>query len=480
MNRKTFNRFTLIGILVSSVLTGCVAIPENEHPVQKLDASKLTLTSELSYRQANWPAADWWKLYGDDQLNQLIEQGRANSPTLATAASRIRQANATLSANQAEKLPTVSANASVTRDKETATGLIPVPYAGSYINQGRATLDFSYELDWWGKQSASIRAAAGQVAASRAEAASAELMLSTAITQQYFAFQSASAQLALVNQQIEKQDQLNRLQAARLKQGLETTDILRQQDQRRANLQQQAELLTTLKQQARIALRALTASDSLPALTAKPLPDVKTGVPDQLGVELIARRSEIDAARWRVESALSQEEVAKARFYPSFTINALVGFSTIELDKLFNSSSQISSIGPSIHLPIFDSGRLKANLEGNRAQTAVLINQYNESVINALKEVSDSVNNLQGVERQQAASLRAKQAAQAQQSLVEARLKQQLADKRQVIQAELGVMTENMTLLNLKQQQIAAQINLIKALGGGYQSANTNTAGEVK
>ncbi|WP_018152907.1 efflux transporter outer membrane subunit [Leeia oryzae] len=468
MNRSTSLVCKLSILPLMLALAGCVAIPPQGDHLQPIDPNRVQLTSELALKQSGWPDARWWQVFGDSQLNQLVETARQGAPTLDTAKARLHAAEAAMSLTDVSRRPTLIGNASVSKELETANGMIPPPYAGHYVNQGRATLDFNYDLDWWGTQKASLQAAIGQVAAAKAEQAAAELIVTTAVTQQYYAYQSASAQLALVEQQIGKQQQLARLQQARIRQGLDTQDVIRQTDERRANLQQQAEILKTGMQLARVQLRALTGMNTLPDLQATRLPNVDSGIPASLGVDLIARRPEIDAARWRVEAGLSQEAVAKSRFYPSITLSALVGFSSIDLDKLLSSSSQIASIAPAIHLPIFDMGQLKANLASSRAQTEVAVGQYNQTVVDALKEVSETVTSLQGLSRQQQAVNAALGASQTQLNLTRARQKQQLADARQVLQGEMSVISQQAALLQLQQQRISAQINLYKALGGGY------------
>jgi multidrug efflux system outer membrane protein len=233
-------------------------------------------------------------------------------------------------------------------------------------------------------------------------------------------------------------------------------------------------MLVTLEGSARIRHAALAsllgiAPGDLPPLQPQPLPAVAAGLPANAGLDLLARRPDIAANLWQVQAALRQTDVARALFYPDLSLSAMAGLSSIELDKLLTSGSRVFALAPALHLPIFSGGRLQANYGIARAQLDSAVAQYNATVASAAREVA-----MQALGAQQAAA-RAREhdlQLQASEQLLanaQARQRQGVRDAREALGAQVQLVQQRDTAMQLRAQAVATDLNLIKALGGGYQ-----------
>lgn len=193
----------------------------------------------------------------------------------------------------------------------------------------------------------------------------------------------------------------------------------------------------------------------MPEIRPVALPQVQTGIPATLSYELLARRPDLQAMRWYVQASLDQVDSARALFYPSFDIKAFFGLDSIHLHTLFKKTSRQFNFIPGLKLPLFDGGRLNANLEGTRAASNMMIERYNQSVLNAVRDVAVNGTRLQTLNDER----------EMQAERVEAtRFTQRAAEAR------LPVLAEEMSLLMLDSRRVIQSIQLMKSLGGGYQA----------
>jgi multidrug efflux system outer membrane protein len=219
-------------------------------------------------------------------------------------------------------------------------------------------------------------------------------------------------------------------------------------------------------------LRALLGADAqaLSDLAPRALPDTPAALPSQLGMDLLARRPDLQAARWRVEASLDQIEASKAAFYPDINLSGYFGTDVVSLDQLFRYGSRTMSIGPALTLPLFDSGRLKAGLQIARTQRNEMIADYNQSVFKAVRDVAQQAINLQGLQKQIVEQEATATATDALLRSAQERFKRGLADNGTILTAELGVDKQKLIKLLLENQVLQTDVALIKALGGGYQA----------
>jgi multidrug efflux system outer membrane protein len=219
-------------------------------------------------------------------------------------------------------------------------------------------------------------------------------------------------------------------------------------------------------------LRALAggATDALAGLAPRGAPEQAHALPAKLGLALLARRPDLQAARYRVESMLGEVEAARTAFYPDINLSAAFGLDAVSLGTLLRPNSRTLLVGGALSLPLFDSGRLGAQLNSLRAQRDEVIADYNRSVLGALGEVAQEGITLQGSERQLQAQAASADASAALLRNARQRLQQGLADKADVLQAELLALRQLDNRLMLLAQQRQGEIALVKALGGGYQA----------
>ncbi len=466
-------------VLVMLALSGCVAIPHDQGQLPQLEIAQTQLAADIKLANDGWPQARWWTSYGDSQLDALISKALTNSPTLEAASARINAAEAVLIINQAAQDIDVGANAGVNGQRYSANGLLPPPIGGSFVTEETLKLQARYEFDWWGKHKSQIAAAAGEANVRRAEYKQAELSLSVVIAQYYFNLQNAWAHLANLEQMAATQRALVADKVKRIAHGLGAMDEQTKAESRLSDLKVQIAKLTAQTVQEREALRALTGSagDTLAELHPMPITGVAHTMPSQLGMELLARRPDLQAARWRVEAALSRIDVAQAAFYPELNLVGSLGLDSISLGNLLALGSRTALAGASVSVPLFDSKRLSGGLDIARSQRNELIADYNQSVLNSVRDVAQAGANLQGIENQIRQHADAVQAANALQLSAQRKFRQGLAAQATTLDAELLVLQTADVQLQLQNQQLLAEISLVKALGGGYRvdpDATTN------
>jgi multidrug efflux system outer membrane protein len=260
--------------------------------------------------------------------------------------------------------------------------------------------------------------------------------------------------------------------AARIAHGLASIDEQRGAERDLGALDEQAASLATQAARETEALRALVGAgaDDLQPLERRAVVAGVAGLPSRLGLELLARRPDLQAARWRVEAMLGRVAASQAAYYPDINLAGAFGFDTVKVGRLLLPDSRTMLLGSVIQLPLFDSKRLDAYLGVARAGRDEMIADYNQAVLHAVTEVAEEGATLQGIEKQMAAHLATHQASAALVSTATRRMNQGLADRGALLQARLGVLRQHDVDLQLTDAQLQSQAALAKALGGGYRA----------
>ncbi len=457
-------------IAVCAALAACAIPPKPNLPPLRSEAPLAGLPVP---EQGEWPSTQWWKRFGDPQLDQLLDQALTSAPTLAEAGKRFDTALRSVEIARASGGLAAQGNLQVQRQRLSENGLIPPRFLGfTWYNQGDLNAQFQYDLDFWGKTRSAIEAAVDQVRAAQAERSAATLTLTAAIADTYFGWQADQARLALTRQSLQALERSRALSVKRVAHGIDLPDVLHQTDVQLASLRELAAAYAGSAQMRQAALAALLglAPEALPKLQVKPLPAVDGGVPAHAGLDLIARRPDIAAHRWRVEAAMRQVEHVRAQFYPDISIGAMIGLQSLDLDKLLQAGSRMGGIGPAIHLPLFERGQLKAAYGVSQAQLDAAAAQYDSSVVDAARDVATQALNLQQIQARRSERDAQLAAAQALQRSVTARTQQGLGDDRGLLASQVSVEQQQDAATALHAQALSAQIALIKALGGGYRS----------
>jgi NodT family efflux transporter outer membrane factor (OMF) lipoprotein len=470
------NKTPLALATAAALLAGCAGLPgKDERPAEKPPGSYATARS-FAAPVAPWPADAWWTAYGDPQLDRLIEEGLAGSPSVAVARARLQKALAQTQVANAATLPQVSANGSVTMQRQSENYLTPKAMTPDGWNDyGRATLDFSWELDLWGKNKAALAAAISDAEAARADAAQARLALSSSIAAGYAELARLYAALDTAMSAQKLRAQTADLFRQRRDQGLETLGSVRQAEARQAAAEN--DLLATheqiLLQKNRIA--ALTGAGPDRGLAiARPAVDLSKGfgLPERLAADLLGRRPDIAAARMRAEAQGSRIDQARAAFYPNVNLSAFIGVLALGLNALTAGGSAFGSIGPALSLPIFDGGRLKGSLKGAEADYAEAVANYDKAVVQALQEVADAATSQRALGAQLAKSDQTVAASREAWRVQNDRYRGGLANYLEVLQAEESLLADLRVQTDLRARSFSLEVALVKALGGGYANQN--------
>ncbi len=419
-----------------------------------------------------WPDLHWWRRYGDERLNTVIEAALADSPDMAVAESRLRQAQAAADTARAPLWPSVRANYQQTRQRYSATYIYPEPLGGSVGSDARLALDASYELDLWHKNRSALQAARSRAEAARAETQWARNVLVLAIVQAYADLQNAHAQQDVLQRSLKRADDVLALTRARYKAGLDTQVEVRQAEALRADTQVQssqveADIARLNNQLAALRGASPTAASPLPAATLR-LPDQL--LPEQAPLELLGRRPDIVAARWQAEAAGADVDVAKKRFYPNVNLTAFAGVLTLNTGLLFDAASRTAGITPAISLPLFEGGRLNAELDGARARRDEAIAHYNQAVLTGVREVADALDGLRLLAREAEHQHAARQATQSAYDLALDRYRAGLGNYLTVLTAQSGVLEQERRDTALAARAWRLDAALATALGGGYET----------
>lgn len=454
------------------VLAGCASIPPGQPALPQQDLARLELPKDIKLASEGWPEASWWTAYGDPQLDALIKQALAGSPSLAVAATRIGVAQSSLAYDKADAGVNVGLAASANRQRYSSNGLFPAPIGGSYYSEETVQLQAHYEFDWWGKRRAQIAAALGEVNASRADYAMAEQTLSAEVARSYFTLQTDWARLQNFQRLGDILQTLVDDKNKRIAHGIGATDQLLSAEAELTYLQQTVAALAAHAQREREALRALVGGDANALADLKPVaePNISHGLPGKLGLELLARRPDLQAARWRVEASLSRIEASKAAFYPDIDLTGSIGLDTVKLGNLAKSGSRTVFLGPALSLPLFDSHRLDANLGSARSERDELIADYNQSVVNVVRDVAQAGSDLQGLQQEIIHQGGTLAATTAMLRNAQARFDRGLADRSTPLGYEANMLVQQDARLQLQAKQLLAEVTLVKALGGGYKT----------
>jgi multidrug efflux system outer membrane protein len=464
------------GILPLAVLLAGCSVPKKPDTPPMRDAAPLAGVPSDANRA--WPDAEWWKHYGDDQLDALETKALESAPTLDVASARFESARKAIDIARAEAGVSIDGSAQYQRQRLSETGLIPPKFLGfTWYSQADLGVQFRYDFDFWGKQRAAIEAAVDEARAAEAEKAAATLMLTTAIADAYFGWQADETRVALMQDLTTTLERNLKIANLRVTHEVDPPDVLYQAKTRVAGAREQREVYlgsARIKQAAIAALLGVSPSD-VPTLTPKPLPEIDGALPTDAGTDLLARRPDIAASRWRVEAALRHADQARAEFYPDISISALAGLQSLDMGELFTAGSRVFNVAPALHLPIFESGRLEARFGASKAEIDAAAADYDSTVVSAAQEVAT-----QALMSQQIAAQRRERATQvaASQSLQDtatARSNRGIGDDRPVIAAAAEVIQQRDAATALHAQALTTDIALIKALGGGYRFAGVGT-----
>lgn len=460
-------------LAIALALSACVSIPETGVRPVISTAQSVDAAQTLAARGAiGWPPDQWWRLAGDPQLTQLIEEGLASSPQVAIAMARIRRAEAEVRRVGAARLPTVSGEAEGGSRRQSGNNGIPAQFLpDGWRDYGQASLAFGFDIDVWGRNRAAYAAATSDGRAAVVEAAQARLILSVAITAAYAELGRHYRERDIVEAVLANRRAMTELAAEREHNGLDSRISLYRTEAELAGAEQDLAAIDESIGLRRNQLAALVGAgpDRGLTITRPPLsPSTPLGLPAGLTTDLLGRRPDIVAARERVEAAADRLNVARAGFFPAVNLRALIGLQALGLGNLVNSGSLFGTVGPAISLPIFQGGALRAQYGRAGADYDEAVASYNQLVISAYQQVADAVTQREAADRRLAAARSALNASEDALALVRIRYAAGLASGLDVLPGERSVLDLRLAVISLETYERGATLALIRALGGGF------------
>ena len=472
---------------LSMLLAGCMVGPDYKRPpvVQPAgfksspdsarDDPARAEGSATANGEAPLIAPEWWRLYREPELDRLIATAIASNQTLQQAVAAVDQARALARVARSFLAPTISADPTFTRQRTSAnrrstiTGQ-PVGVSATF-NDWLVPVDLTYELDVWGRIRRGLQSARAQAAASADDEAMVRLMVQTDVAQFYYALRLLDAQTAILVRTVASYREQVRILSVQVRTGLASPIVLSQAE---------ALLQSTVAQQRDFERARADQEHALAILCGQPAPSFSVAVnplgevsppevPAGLPAMLLRRRPDVAAAEQTVVAANAQIGVAKAALYPTFSLASFVGFESANLSTLGNWQSRVASIIPGVTMPIFQGGRLKANLEATRAIHRQMVAAYVNQVLIAYGDVEDALTDLHAYTDEVGALRSAVTASEEYLRVAQVQYKIGLVDYLTVTDAERTLLTNQLLLAQNANLQIGASIHLIKALGGGWE-----------
>jgi len=473
-------RLTLVIAVSLALASGCAQVPRLDPPPAMKKVNELGSSNSFVAPSTAWPGNEWWRGYGDPQLDALIEEALHNAPDLDLAQARLKAAAAQVQGAGATRLPEVSASAEIAEAKQSYDFLVPrQALPKGWNGYGAATLNMSYELDFWGKNRAALAAAVSEQRAAEVEIAQTRLILSTSVASAYAGLlhlytlrDNAAETLALRMQTVALFRQRHQF-------GLETLASVRQVEARQAGAK--GDLLAIderigLQRNAIAVLLGAGPDRGLEITRPKVAWAGSQGLPSNLSLELLGRRPDIVAARLRTEAAAHRIDQRKAGFYPSVNLLAFAGFQSVGIANLFKSASQSGAAGPAISLPIFNTDRLQGEFKGARAEYDAAVATYNGTLSMALREVADEATSRKSLDEELDAARAAVAAAAEAHQIVSSRYEGALATYLDVLSAEDSLISARRSEAELETRALILDVALVRALGGGFTPPDSSSA----
>ncbi|AEI80990.1 multidrug resistance outer membrane protein MdtP [Cupriavidus necator N-1] len=468
----------LLSVLVAAFLSACANYAGIHSDKQIAEPTTYTTTQSIPAEQGHWPSADWADQFGDAQLKALITEALQGSPSLEKARARVASAVAFSEGANANTLPQVGAGYSFNRQRYTENAMVPPQFAGTWQSENKAFINASYDLDLWGKNREALKSAVSGVHAGEAEAEQVKLTLSSAIARAYNELARLYTLLDISSDEVRQRREVLRVTNGRVTMGLETEVEKRTAEANLAASEVAVAALEGSIQRTRYQLGALLGQGPDRGL-AIARPNLGAGddvrLPDNLPADLVSRRPDIVAARWRVDATLHDIKVAKAEFYPDINLTAMIGLDAIGWGRFLRAASRTASGGAAIHLPIFDGGALRAQLKGRYAEFDFAVANYNETLVNALTDVATQLSDIRAVDAQIDNAVRSDTAAQRALTLALAQYKAGLTTQLTVLNAQTNALRSSQVVANLRMNRRDRQIALAAALGGGFTDASEST-----
>jgi NodT family efflux transporter outer membrane factor (OMF) lipoprotein len=461
-------------------MTGCSFAPKYERPSTQTPTAFKEQTPQSSEGTNLWKVAQpndavlrgkWWEIFNNAQLNALEEQVAISNQNVAAAFANFLSARAIVKEARAQLFPTLTANPSVTRSRQSSTGS-QTGSTGSTFTDYSLPLDASWQPDLWGRIRNTVKGNSFEAQATAADLENTRLTAQAELAVDFFQLRSQDALKQLFNDTVRAYQDTLDLTRIRFQTGIASDQDVAQAEVQLQTAQAQATNLDILRAQLEhaiaILLGKIPAAFSLPveSLSASP-PEVPFGLPS----ELLERRPDVAAAERRVAEANVRIGVAKAAYYPNITLSASAGFQSASASSLLDWSSRAWSAGAGLAETIFDAGQRRATVEQSRADYENTVAKYRQTVLTAFQQVEDDLATLRILAHQVEQQETAVKSSERYLSLATERYKLGIDSYLNVVTAQAIYLANRQTLVNLQTQRMTASVQLVEAVGGGWNAA---------
>jgi len=461
----------LVAMLTAGVIAGCMTVgpdyqrPQVETPEQWPDAAAGAAVS-----------ATWWKSYGDPVLDRMIDEALQHNLDLRNAIARVDEARSALGITRADQYPGISANAAASRNRISQETVISVPPGvDPKYNDYRATLNASYEIDFWGKYRRATEAARAELLASKFNREAVRLALIADTAKGYFALRALDAQVAITRRTLSTRQASTELQRLRFEAGVASEYDLRQVEAETAQAQallpsieqrlaaQETALSVLVGRSPRaIVAQPIDRGSALEALTAPP------SIPAGLPSDILERRPDLRQAEQGLVAANARIGEAKAAYYPTISLTGFFGVESSMLSGLFDTQARMWQFAGSATQTIFDAGRTRSQVGVAEARQQQALAQYQGAIQNAFKDALDAL----------VAQRKAREVMEAEQKRIEAltsamrlaqlRYDNGVASFLELLIAERALLDAQLNQVDAQRAQLSASADLFKAMGGGW------------
>ncbi len=426
---------------------------------------------------AHWPDARWWRGFGSPELDRLMAEAMAANQTIAVAEAQLRQADAQLRIAGATLLPILNLTGSASRVQTT----VAAATAGAVqsANRIRKTssnsigLAGSYEIDFWGKNRATVEVAQQSQAAFRFNLGAVTITTSAAVANTYFAMLAAREQVEIQQSNLRTAERVLETLRARLTVGTATgLDVAQQETvvaQIRANLppflqsmEQNRNALATLTGRPPATLAVADRGDLEGLTVPAPAPG--------LTAEILVRRPDVWQAEANLAAANANVVFARAQMLPTITLTGSGGFQSIAIESLMQPGSAVFNIAAGLLQPIFRGGALIGQVRLNEAQAMELLAAYRQAILDALQDTEDAVVALRETTQREALQAGAVRAAERAYAIADAQLRAGTIDVITLLNVQQSLFTARQTLVLAKLDRLQAAVGLYRALGGGWDT----------
>jgi NodT family efflux transporter outer membrane factor (OMF) lipoprotein len=474
------------------LLQGCDVGPKYKRPAPSapVPASFKEVTPDDLQKMDGWKVAQpqdsalhgkWWEIFGDTQLNALEEQVSVSNQNVAAAFANFMAARAVVRQARSQYLPTVSVGASITgQHQPSSSSTVTSAASGSTFTEYTLPFDASWTPDLWGRVRNTVRANVANAQASAADLENTRLTAQAELAVDYFQLRGQDALKQLLDSTVVAYEESLKLTKALYETGIDSDEAVAQAETQLEAARAQDTNLGILRAQYEHAIAILVGQPASSFSVAieplkTPPPAIPFGVPSQL----LERRPDVAATERLMAQANAQIGVARAAFYPTVTLSASAGFETTHGGSWFSWPSRFWSVGPAISELIYDGGLRRATMEQYRAQYDETVANYRQTVLTGFQQVEDNLATLRVLSKEIQEQDTAIQSAQRSLKLATDRYRLGIDPYLNVITAQTTLFGNQQTAVDLRILQIVASVQLIEAIGGGWDPSTLPTQQQV-